>query len=95
MPRLNIQVLRNGVERLAVSCPENKTFLIKWEDVDDHCPACGYDIGEHVLDAARKNAEASTRVFIWVDTWGVKACPNCGAPNPNAAGVIAHQGTDA
>lgn len=67
--------------------PRAETFLIKWEDTDDDCPACGYDIGAHVLAAARKEAETSDRVFIWVDTWGMRDCPNCGAPNPNADAV--------
>ena len=94
MPRLNLQAIRGRVERLAGRCPGTKTFLIKWEQTDDRCPACGCDIGEHVLAAAQKEAETSTRVFIWVDTWGVKACPKCGAPNPHASAppCVAHTG---
>jgi hypothetical protein len=55
-------------------------FLIGWEQTTDHCLVCGYDIGEHVLDAARAEAVTSDRVFIWVDTWAVVTCPRCGAP---------------
>ena len=87
MPRLNIGAIRGRVERLAGLCPRRETFLIKWENTNDDCPACGYDIGAHVLDAARKEAESSDRVYIWVDTWGIRECPNCGAPNPHANSV--------
>lgn len=82
---LNLQAIRSRIERLAGSYQRTGPFLIKWEQTDDRCPACGYDIGEHVLAAAHKEAETSDRVYIWVDTWDWPVCPQCGAPNPNAS----------
>jgi predicted RNA-binding Zn-ribbon protein involved in translation (DUF1610 family) len=85
MPRLNLQAIRSRAERLACHDQKIGSILIHWDLTNDHCPGCGYDNGAHALAAAEVEAETSDHYYIWVDTHGVAACPQCGAPNPNAA----------
>lgn len=92
MPKgISLHAIRGRVERLAMlGFQKPQPILIKWEEADDLCPACGYDIGEHVFAEKLKEAETSDRIFIWFDTWGVSDCPRCGAPNPNADTAIGY-----